>query len=274
MQDDSRFSQAADAFAALVKTMARLRAPGGCPWDREQTLETLKPYLIEEAYEVLDTMGSGQGAEHCEELGDLLLQVVFQAEIAHEAGGFDVAQVARGINDKLVRRHPHIFADAVAPTAHDVMKNWETIKAAERGPGKSRLTGVPRALPALLRASRVNDKAAAAGFDWPDTQSCQAKVQEEWQEFAEAQAAGDHAAMVDEMGDVLMSLVSLCRHLRIDPEAAMTQAIEKFISRFQYVETALQQNGETFEAASLDRLNELWEEKKRKTQHASTSTCG
>ena len=249
-------------MATLCATMARLRAPGGCAWDREQTLKSLKPYLLEEAYEVLDSIDKGSTAEHCEELGDLLLQVVFQAEVSRESKGFDLQAVAAGINAKLIRRHPHIFAEAVAHTADEALSQWESVKAQERGAGKSRLSGVPRAMPGLLRAYRVSEKAAAAGFDWPHAQACEGKFHEEWGEFKEAWQQGSHAAMVDEMGDVFMSLVSLCRHLKIDPEAALSQTIDKFTGRFEHIERSLGADEGPMEKVGLKRLEALWDDAK------------
>ena len=260
---DDRFHNAGAAFVALCQVMARLRAPGGCAWDAEQTFTSLKPYLIEEAYETLEAMESGDAAAHCEELGDLLLQVVFQAEIANETQSFDAAQVARGITDKLVRRHPHVFADAEADTAASALKKWEDIKATERPAHKGRLAGVPRALPGLLRAFRTGEKAAAVGFDWPDTTGSRAKVAEEWGELQEAMDAGTSPrAIQEEMGDLLFALVNLCRHLKIDPEESLRLTIEKFHQRFQYVEQKTATVGQGMEGATLDALNALWEEAK------------
>ena len=258
-----RFTQAADAFATLCRTMAKLRAPGGCPWDAEQSFATLKPYLIEEAYETLEAIESGDPKAHCEELGDVLLQVVFHSEIANETQMFDAAAVARAINDKLIRRHPHVFADAaVADDANHALRNWETIKASERKADKGALDGVPRALPGLTRAYRTGEKAAAVGFDWPAIQGSIDKVTEEWQELQSAVKSTDRHAMANEMGDTFFALVNLCRHLKLDPEDALRQTIEKFQKRFRYVEQNIQAHGKKFHDATLDEMNVLWEEAK------------
>lgn len=267
-QSDSpdRFRRAGAAFERLCRTMHTLRAPGGCPWDREQTLASLKPYLIEEAYETLEAMESGDAREHCEELGDLLLQVVFQAEIAQETKLFDTAGVATAINDKLVRRHPHVFAGAKADDAAGALQNWEAIKATERPKTKGRLDGIPRALPGLTRAARTGEKAAAVGFDWADVAGSKAKVDEELRELEEALAAprdaANSAAIKEEMGDLLFALVNLCRHLRLDPEEALRGTIEKFQQRFRHLEQSMGARGRSLESASLDELNQLWEEAK------------
>jgi MazG family protein len=221
--------------------MATLRAPGGCAWDRKQTLSSLRASLLEEAYEVLEAMESGEPQQHQEELGDLLLQVVMQAEICREAGGFDVGEVVAGLDAKLKRRHPHVFADAEAVDAAAAGQQWEAMKVQERRTSAAaggRLSGVPRALPGLLRAYRVGEKAAAAGFDWQEVAACEAKFHEEWAEFTAARQQGQVAEMADEMGDVLMSLVSLCRHLNLEPEACIGQSVNKFMSRFAHMEQA------------------------------------
>lgn len=258
-----RFTRAAEAFATLCRTMAKLRAPGGCPWDAEQTFATLTPYLIEEAYETIEAIESGDPKAHCEELGDVLLQVVFQAEIANETQTFDAEAVARAINDKLIRRHPHVFSDAaVADDANQALRNWETIKASERKSDKGTLDGVPRALPGLTRAFRTGEKAAAVGFDWPDIRGSIDKVDEEWQELQHAMKSTDRHAIESEMGDTLFAMVNLCRHLRLDPEAALRQTIEKFQKRFRYVEQNIQARGKKVHDATLDEMDDLWEEAK------------
>jgi tetrapyrrole methylase family protein/MazG family protein len=234
--------------------MARLRAADGCPWDRKQTLESLRPYLLEEAYETLEAIESGDPQAHREELGDLLLQVVFQSQITHEESRFDVADVCDGISDKLVRRHPHVFAREEAHDAEGALSTWERQKAAER-PDRSRLDGVPANLPALLRATRVGEKAAAIGFDWPDVEGVRAKVKEEWNELAGA--SGD--AVEEELGDLLFALSSLARHLGVDAEAALRRATDKFMRRFRVVEQRL---GEATERPSIEELEAMWEDAK------------
>lgn len=262
-----RFAKAAAAFKELVETMARLRAPGGCPWDREQTYATLKTYLLEETYEVLEAMDGRDAKHHCEELGDLLLQVVFQAEIANEKGDFSVGQVAESIQQKLVRRHPHVFGDAkVAKDASSALKNWETIKAAERPVDTSCLDGVPKTLPALLRALRTGEKAAAVGFDWSDARGALAKVHEEVRELQNELDAGAHPdRLYEELGDLLYALTSLARHLRMDPEASLRSAIEKFEKRFRHMERFAQSNQTTLKNLTFDELDALWNQAKQQS---------
>ena len=258
-----RFQRAAQAFEQLCRTMAKLRAPGGCPWDREQTYDTLKPYLIEEAYEAIEAIEAGEPKKHCEELGDVLLQVVFQAEIAQETDSFDVADVAQAINHKLVRRHPHVFGDADAGNAETRLRTWEAIKASERPADSSCLDGVPRALPGLLRAYRTGEKAAAVGFDWPDADGSLRKVEEEWGELRHVLADRTQMAEIkEEMGDLLFALVNLCRHLGLDPEEALRGTIEKFQQRFRHLEISLRRVSRQVSEATLDELNDLWEEAK------------
>jgi tetrapyrrole methylase family protein / MazG family protein len=256
-----RFERAGQAFAELCRVMAKLRGPGGCPWDREQTLATLKPYLIEEAYETIDAIDAGTVDAHREELGDLLLQIVFQAEITQEQGGFAVADVAQAIHDKLVRRHPHVFGDAPATTAAGVHANWEAIKATERPKGKGRLQSIPRALPALLRAMRMGEKAAAVGFDWNHPDEVVAKVKEELRELEEAMAEGlvDSGPIVEEMGDLLFAIVNLSRRLHVDAEAALQRASDKFKRRFEYIEQALEGENRQVQGTSAAELDQLWE---------------
>src|SRR6516162_6667423 len=237
---------AVDALARLVDLMARLRAPGGCPWDREQTPATLRQYVLEEAYEVVDAIDRGSPPALCEELGDLLLQVVFQADIAAEAGDFTLADVANGIADKLVRRHPHVFGDVQVRDADEVMQNWRRIKAAERaakGSDPSVLARVPSALPALLRAQDMASKAAQVGFDWPDVSSVVAKLDEEVRELSAALAAGDRAAAERELGDVLLTAASVARHLEASAETALRDANLRFERRLRHVETVAAARG-------------------------------
>lgn len=253
----------------LVEVMAKLRGPGGCPWDQAQTLESLKPYLIEEAYEVLDAMDAGSSTDHLEELGDLLLQIVFQAELAREEGRWDFARVAQGISDKLIHRHPHVFGDASAADAAEVEANWAKIKAAEKGRKRgapvSALDGVPTQAPALLRAERLGEKASRIGFDWEGIEGVRAKVDEELRELDEAMESGDPAAIEHELGDVLFSLVNLSRHLSTPPEDALRSAIRRFVGRFQKMEEQLLREGhEPGETVPLDRLEALWAEAKRR----------
>jgi MazG family protein len=258
-------SRASDATERLLAIMTRLRGPGGCPWDREQTLRTLRPYLLEETYEVLEAIDGGDAREHCEELGDLLLQVVFQAELAREGGRFDFADVAEAIAAKLVRRHPHVFGDARVRDAEGVMRQWVQLKQeekAERGGGKSVLEGVPRELPALARAERLAEKASRIGFDWPDAAGARAKVAEELRELDEAMDSGDRGRVEDELGDLLFAVANLSRKLRLAPEEALRGAVGRFVARFEHLERELARRGRTAGEASLEEMDRLWDEAK------------
>jgi MazG family protein len=249
----------------LVGLMQRLLAPDGCPWDREQTLETLVPYLVEETYEVVDALASGDVDDHREELGDLLLQIVFQSELRHGEGKFGIEDVARGIVAKLVRRHPHVFGDVVAKDADAVLSNWAKLKAAEKAEkGKhGALDGVPKSAPALLRATRTGEKAGAVGFDWPDAAGPRAKVDEELRELDEACATGDRAAMQSELGDLLFATVNLARKLNLDAEQALRDATDRFARRFGHLEKTLAAKGRAVSDADPQEQDRLWEEAKR-----------
>lgn len=250
------------AFERLVGVMARLRGPGGCPWDREQTLASLKPYLVEEAYEVLEAIDQGSVEEHKEELGDLLLQVVFQAELRREAGSFDAADVAHGIADKLVRRHPHVFEHQGVDEAKEALKHWEQRKAEEKK-GRSVLGGVPKNLPALLRAQRVGEKASQVGFDWPGVDGPLEKIDEELAELKAAIADGDPASIEAELGDLLFSVVNVARFLNVGAEDALRGTIERFTQRFQSIERRLLAEGRSVADAPLEELESLWQAAKR-----------
>jgi MazG family protein len=259
------FARSLQAIARLLEIMATLRAPGGCPWDAEQTPESLKPYLLEETYEVLEAIDRGKPAAIRDELGDLLLQVVFQARLFEERGDFDLADVAEGICDKLVRRHPHVFGKAKT-AREDLDAQWERIKAAEkthRGEPTTLLAEVPGQLPALLRAKKVSEKASRVGFDWRETEEVFAKVQEELGEFEEARRHHDRVGMEEELGDLLFSIVNLGRFLGIDAEEALRQTVNRFVLRFEHIERTLVQNRRTFHDSSLEDLDALWEEAKR-----------
>jgi MazG family protein len=251
-------------FSELVDLMARLRGPDGCPWDREQTLETLKTYLLEETYEVLDALDSGDAAHHQEELGDLLFQVVFQAQVRREEGAFTVEEVIAGIHDKLVRRHPHVFAEATAATADEVLDQWERLKAKEKvGTARpSVLDHGPPHLPALLQALRLTEKAARVGFDWSAEQDLMGKVDEEWGELRHELAHGDGATVAEELGDLLFVLANLARHRGLDPEEALRQANRKFTRRFQFIEATLAAAGRRPDQADLAEMDALWERAK------------
>lgn len=259
--DEDRLSYGA-AFERLVGIMARLRGPDGCPWDRDQDLHSLKPFLIEEAYEVLDAIEDGDVEEHKEELGDLLLQVVFQSEVRRQEGSFDAAHVAHGIADKLVRRHPHVFGDRDANSPDDAYKRWEEMKAEEKG-DRSVLAGVPRHLPALLRAQRVTDKASKVGFDWTEIEGPLEKIDEELGELKEALATKDPAAIQHELGDLLFTVVNVCRFADVDAEAALRGTIDRFSKRFQHVETTMKTEGKPMKEASIDELEARWQAAKK-----------
>jgi MazG family protein len=248
-------------FERLLDVMMRLRAPHGCPWDRVQTRTSLKPYLIEEAYEVLEAIESGRSAPLQEELGDLLFQVVFHARLAEELGEFTMADLLRQLIDKMVRRHPHVFGDASVGTATEALAQWEAIKqreADERGQRRSILDGVPRALPALLRAQRVQTKAARVNFDWPDARAAWIKVEEEIREASEALASGDAHRIREELGDALFSLVNVARLATLDAEEALHGAIEKFRQRFTDMEAELAARGTSVSAVAPDELERAW----------------
>jgi ATP diphosphatase len=257
--------QAGANLPRLVGLMQRLLAPNGCPWDREQTLTTLLPYLVEETYEVVDALTAGNVADHCEELGDLLLQIVFQAELRHAEGAFGIEQVIDGIVSKLVRRHPHVFGEVHANNADEALASWAKLKAVEKAEKgkKGALDGIPRSAPALVRAMRAGEKAGAVGFDWPDAAGVRAKVSEELAEFDAACAGGDRAAMRHELGDLLFAVVNLARKLDLDAEHDLREATDRFGRRFAYMEEKLEAEGRTVKAASPDEQNALWEEAKR-----------
>jgi len=249
-------------FERLLDVMMRLRAPHGCPWDREQTRTSLKPYLIEEAYEVLEAIESGRSAPLREELGDLLFQVVFHARLAEELAEFTMADLLEQLIGKMVRRHPHVFGDASVGTATEALAQWEAIKqreADDRGQRRSILDGVPRAMPALLRAQRVQSKASRVKFDWPDARAAWSKVEEEVRETGEAIASGDAARIGEELGDTLFSLVNVARLAKLDAEDVLSDAIEKFRRRFTEMEADLLARGTSVSAVTPDELEQAWE---------------
>lgn len=255
-------------FEDLMALMARLRAPDGCPWDREQTLESLKAYLVEETYEVLDVMDASHAPKHKEELGDLLFQIVFQAQIAAERGDFDARDVVAGIVEKMIRRHPHVFGEGDrASSAEDAYMRWERIKQAEKREREDRvsvLDGVPRALPALLKAQRITDKAARVGFDWSRSEDVVVKLEEELDELREAMAGTSRDAIEHEMGDVLFTLVNLSRFLDLNPEEALRKSTARFTRRFQGIEEQLRQEGRKVEECDPATLEALWQAEKAK----------
>jgi MazG family protein len=262
--------RADDPMARLLAIMARLRDPqGGCPWDLEQTFATVAPYTVEEAYEVADAIARGSLQDLREELGDLLLQVVFHARMAEEAGAFDFSAVAAAISEKMIARHPHVFGDADVKTAEAQTRAWEEMKARERaaksgGAAPSTLDGVPLALPALMRAIKLQNRAARVGFDWPSTDEVIDKIVEEARELAEVKRAADVDAdrLEDEMGDLLFVAANLARHLKVDPEAALRRANAKFERRFRHIEARLAAEGRKPEDATLEEMDALWDEAK------------
>lgn len=262
-----RFQVAGEKFGGLVRLMALLRAPGGCPWDRKQTFDSIKSYLLEETYEVMDAIDDRDWNGLEDELGDLLLQPVFFAEMAAEEGRFTIADSLDRINQKLIRRHPHVFADASAETPEDVKQRWDEIKIqekAERGesPFHSILDGVPRSLPALVEAEKIGKKAAGEGFDWPAIDGALEKLKEEADELAEARANSSQAHIEHELGDLLFTLVNVARFLKVDPEQALRKANGRFRSRFSSVEKAVTATGASMSDMKLDILEEFWQQAK------------
>lgn len=249
----------------LLKVMHRLRAPGGCPWDAEQTHESLLPHLLEEAYEVVEAAKSGDSSHLCEELGDLLLQPVFHAEIANEQGQFDFKQIIQGITEKLIRRHPHVFGDANASTSDAVLVQWEEIKKQEKGSSetKSYLHGISKGLPSLMRAQKLQSKAAKIGFDWPDTVPVFEKIEEETAEVKEAILSGDENHLEEEVGDLLFTIVNLSRKLGVNAEIALARANLKFESRFNAIERKLTKAGQPLNSFSLEEMDAAWNEVKK-----------
>ncbi|MEI6211660.1 MAG: nucleoside triphosphate pyrophosphohydrolase [bacterium] len=270
---DDKASEAAQprppgsGVARLSTIMARLRSPDGCPWDREQDLLSLKPHLLEETYELLETMDGTDPAAHAEELGDVLLQVVFQARIREEQGQFSLDDVAHVLSDKLVRRHPHVFGDVQVDDSAAVLRNWEAIKRTEKKPSadgpRSALDGVPKALPALARAQRMQSKASRCGFDWPDVAGVEAKLTEELAELAAARQTNDAAAVRHEIGDLLFSVVNLCRFLKVDAEDALQEASSRFARRFREVERRATADGRDMRDCTLAELDVYWDAAKQ-----------
>jgi len=255
------------SLARLVDIMDRLLAPTGCPWDREQTLDTLRPFLVEETYEVLDALSRGDVAGHCEELGDLLMQIVFHAALRAAEGAFDIDAVVASISDKLVRRHPHVFGDAAGVTTSDqVLAQWDEIKRAEKaaaGVRKDRILAGVKPGPALARAQKIGAKAGKVGFDWPGWEGSFAKVEEEVREVAEAIRGGDVQAMHHEIGDLLFAVMNVARKVGVDAENALVDATTKFQRRFEVVEDVLAERGKTPQTSTLEEMDALWEEAKR-----------
>lgn len=254
-------------MAKLRWVLKALRAPDGCPWDREQTLASIQPCLQEECYELLSAMVGEDLANHREELGDVLLQVLFQCDIREEQGAFTFDEVVSELTDKLIRRHPHVFGEVDAKDTETVLRNWERIKQGEhKAPKASALDGVPEALPALLKAQRTQHKAAKVGFDWQDAEGPEAKIVEELAELKAAVAAGQPEAVADEYGDVLFSMVNLARHIGVDAESALRAATAKFAKRFRAVEARVKAAGKEMKAMSLSELDAVWDAVKAEEQ--------
>lgn len=259
-------AKAGDSIERLLEVMRRLRAPDGCPWDREQTHETLKSDLIEEAYEVIDAIESGNLSHLEEELGDLLLQVVFHAQISQEGGHFEFSDVANAIVDKLERRHPHVFGEVTVSGSGEVLQNWDAIKKAEKAEGDkpaSIVSGIPRHLPALQKAHQIQKRAARAGFDWEHIDDVFKKLHEEIDELKEAISRDHEHDIRDELGDLLFSAVNVSRFLGHNPEELLNHNIKKFVRRFQGVEERVHASGRAFKEFTLEELDTLWEEAKR-----------
>ena len=255
-----------DEFRKLVEIMARLRESGGCEWDRAQSHESLRQYLVEETHEVIDAIRKGESDPLCEELGDLLLQILFHAQIASEIGQFDISDVIASISEKMIRRHPHVFGDATADTPEAVSRQWDHIKrTVENRSHESILGGIPKEFPSLLRAAKMSKKAARAGFDWERTEQVLGKVEEELSELKEAMSQGDPAPMEHELGDVLFSLVNLARFLGLNAEVAMVSANDRFERRFRQMEKIAEKTGCSIENADMDTLDRLWEMAKKST---------
>jgi MazG family protein len=253
-----------DALTRLRHVVHRLRAPGGCPWDMEQTHESLIPHVIEEAYEVAEAIRGGDPAQICDELGDILLQPVLHAEIASETGAFDLDQMAHGLTEKLIRRHPHVFGEASAATSDAVLSQWDAIKRVEKGTQhEGMLHGVGSGLPALMRGQKLQKKAARVGFDWPDASPVFDKIREEAAELEEAVQSGDKAHIEEEIGDLFFSVVNLARKLGIESEAALAAANDKFVRRFHAMETHLREQGKELGKLSLAEMDEAWDAVKR-----------
>ena len=254
----------AEKFLQLVGIMAALRGEGGCPWDREQTHETLKKYMIEEAYEAVDAIDSGDPQDLAEELGDVLLQVVFHAQMASEAGRFTIDDVLDKINGKMLSRHPHVFGEDKLDTAEEVLRRWEDAKNEEKSHRRSILEDVPQSLPALMKAHLIQDRVRRVGFDWENVEQVYAKLDEEVGEFHEAVREGDRAHIREELGDLLFALVNVARFVNEEPELALQHTNRKFAARFAYIEARLRESGIPLEKAGLELMDRYWEEAKEK----------
>ncbi|HJT16467.1 MAG TPA: nucleoside triphosphate pyrophosphohydrolase [Thermoanaerobaculia bacterium] len=250
-------------FEDLVQLMTTLRGPNGCPWDREQTLASLKPFIVEESYEVVEAIDNDDRNALVEELGDFLLQAVFAAEIGREQGSFDIGDVITAIHNKLVRRHPHVFGEVEAKDAEQVLVNWEKLKNEERkAENKSVLAGVPQSLPALLKASRLTEKAARVGFDWRRAEDVFAKIDEEVQELRDAVDGKNPQDIHEEIGDLLFSIANIARKLDVNAEEALQAANRKFARRFEAMERAVRSEGRNLDQLTLEQMDARWDEAK------------
>jgi len=259
-----------EKFAKLVEILARLRAPGGCPWDREQTHETLKRFMVEETYEACDAIDSGEDRLIVEELGDVLLQVVFHAQIASEEKRFTIEEVLDAINAKLISRHPHVFGELKLKDAEEVLEHWESFKVKEKKERESVLDGIPRQLPALMKAHRIQERVARVGFDWEKVEDVFKKVKEELREFEQACFSQDDDKIEDELGDLFFAVVNVARYLEKDPEAALERTIRKFTRRFHYIEQQVRQSGQDLQSVSLEVMDRYWERAKDTVEDGSS----
>jgi tetrapyrrole methylase family protein/MazG family protein len=261
-------------FGELLSIMARLRAEGGCPWDREQTRESLRPFLIEEAHEVLEAIDAADPSLLREELGDLLFQVVFHARIAEERGEFTMGDVLVALADKMIRRHPHVFGDRRVESAAQALSQWEAIKRAEGGPGRSALHGIPKSLPALLRAQRVQHRASRVGFDWQEPMAALVKVEEELGELTGALRERCDEAVRAEIGDLLFAVVNVARLAGADPDSALRAAVDRFQTRFQRMEDAADHSGRELRSLTLEEMERLWAEAKAQERRSASISPG
>lgn len=257
--------RAGEEFASLVRVIEKLRAPGGCPWDRKQTHETLRRYLIEEAYEVVEAIEQRSSSKLREELGDVMIQILVHSEIARQEGRFDIGDVCKLLREKLIRRHPHVFGNVEVAGVDEVLHNWEEIKSGEPGyeDRQSILDGVPRSLPALMQAAEVTKRASKVGFDWPDISGVLAKLREEMGELESEIKAGETARAAEEIGDVLFTLVNLSRFLGVDPEEALRHTVARFFERFREIERRARDSGRRLEEMPLEEMDAVWEASKR-----------
>lgn len=251
-------------FEKLVKIMTALRGEKGCPWDKEQTRESLKPFLVEETYEVLEAIDEGNPEKIKEELGDLLFQIIFHCQIAKERNEFDMNDVVRKISEKMIGRHPHVFGEATYETSEEVLKQWEERKKEEGKGRESILEGIPKELPSLLKAHRIQSRASRVGFDWKQVEDVVEKLDEELKEFREALERKDQQEIEDELGDVFFVLVNISRFVGVNPEDALRKTISKFISRFRYIEMKSAESGKSLSGMSLEEMDMLWDEAKKR----------